>query len=86
MDGIILNVHDDVLPEGSPWRTRRVACWGHEPVLVLPDGTAVWEVWFWSDQRWWCFSRAYDAALARSGVIYFDGLEQLRAQLRVLRG
>jgi hypothetical protein len=85
MRGLILNVADERLPSGSPWRTR----WEvrHHPALfVLDDGTPVFEAWFWDDAtaRWFCMSRGYDAQAARAGVIYFDSIEQLRAQLASL--
>jgi len=85
VEGLILNVHDDALPVGSEWRTRR-AVRSQRPLYTLEDGTPVWEVWFFVRSRWWCYSHAYDAALARAGVIYFDSLAQLRAQLGVLGG
>lgn len=84
MEGLILNVSDAELPPGSEWRTRR-AVRDQRPLYLLDDGTPVWEVWFCALGRWWCYSHGYDQALARGGVIYFDSLEQLRAQLMVLR-
>lgn len=85
MEGLILNVSDDQLPEGSEWRTRR-AVRAQRPIFTLADGTPVWEAWFFARGRWWCFSHGYDAQLARSGVVFFDSIEQLRAQLQVLHG
>lgn len=85
--GMVLNTSDDRLAPDSPWRTREEARY-HAPVFVLEGGYPVWEVWFWFDEaaRWFCWTRSYDVSIARQGVVYFDSLEQLRAQLAHLRG
>jgi hypothetical protein len=79
--GLILNYHDDRLPPDSPWRTRHEV--RHQPpVFVLEDdGYPVYEVWYWHDElsRWFVMSRVYNARLAAMGVIFFFGIEQLKA-------
>lgn len=86
MEGLILNYHDDRLPPGSPWRTR-LETRRQPPVFELaPDSFPVYEVWFWHDElnRWFCMSRCYDADLARAGVVFFYGMEQLKAWIAYL--
>jgi len=80
MRGMILNVHDERLPQGSVWRTREEDR-HQEPVFRLEDGYPVFEVWYWFDElgRWFVMSRTYDARLAGAGVVYYFGVEQLKA-------
>ena len=83
MLGWIVNLEDPSLPADSPWRTRQEV--RHQPpVFELPDGSPVYEVWFHRLGRWWCMSRALDRRLAESGVVYFFGVEQLKAWLAYL--
>lgn len=87
MEGLVLNVHDDRLPDGSPWRTRFEV--RHQPpAFVLDDGFPVYEVWFWHEElrRWFVMSRVYDARLAAAGVVFFYGIEQLKAWISYLTG
>lgn len=74
--GLILNVDDELLPKGSPWRTREES--RHQPALFSVKGFPVYEVWFFRCGRWWCMSRSYDMAIARMGVIYFDTMAHLK--------
>jgi len=80
--GLILNTSDDRLPIESPWRTR-FELRHQPPVLVLDDGTLVYEVWFWSPDhgRWLVMSKGYDVEAQRHGVVFFDTLAQLKAVL-----
>lgn len=52
------------------------------PVFVLePEGCPVYEVWYWHDElrRWFVMSRVYNAQLAATGVVFFYGMNQLKA-------
>lgn len=84
MEGLILNVHDDLLPADSPWRTR----WEErrQPAVFCIDGVPVYEVWFWHTElrRWFCMSKSYNRQLAYQGVIYFDTKEQLLRAIELL--
>lgn len=80
MKGLILNVDDESLPAGSPWRTRE-ECRRQPAMFTLDDGYPVFEVWFFRFDRWWCMSKSYDVGLVRRGVIYFDSIGQLKARI-----
>lgn len=82
MRGLVLNIHEEHLEPGSPWRTREEVR-HHPPLFHLDDGYPVFEVWLWSKEhgRWFVMSRRYDAQLAAAGVVFFDSIEQLRAIL-----
>lgn len=87
MLGLILNVSDDLLPPGSPFRTHEER--RHQPALfVLDDGFPVFEVWFWHErlERWFCMSHSYDLERHRQGVVYFRTMDDLKAQLGALEG
>jgi hypothetical protein len=84
--GLIVNVHDDLLPADSPWRTREESRF--QPPLFHVDDLPVYEVWFWHSElrRWFCMSKSYNVYLARSGVVYFDTKAQLIERIRQLGG
>lgn len=85
MLGLIVNVHDHLLPLQSPWRTREVQR-DQRPIFWLASGMPVFEVWLYHDRhcRWFCHSTSYDPVLASYGVIFYFDLGQLKAWLAYL--
>lgn len=83
--GLILNVWDDQLPPDSPYRTREEDR-DQPSVYDLADGSPVFEVWIWHGRlsRWFCMSRQVDPRLAAAGVVYFYGIDQLKAWIAYL--
>lgn len=63
------------------------------PVFYTPEGSAVFEVWFWHAQtrRWFAMSCSFNVQLQQQGVIYFDPTrvgwkDRLREVIRGLGG
>ncbi len=77
--GLVINLHD----ANEMREEDRI----QEPVLHLPDGSPVFEVWYWHEpmHRWFVLTKNHeDARWAQANCVAYSSPEMLRSKLATL--